>query len=200
MVPGAGLPSTRASGHHYLPTRNVEDVPREVGHHGGHRFGKMGYSAPMPCGKVHLTLELATLPGWVALGAVLGGDRSSLLVFTGAYVAASLFLSPDLDLAHSGASRRWQGARFLWRPYAVLFRHRGLSHSPLAGPVTRLLYLAVLAGVGWALLHAVAGVPLPRAAPWGAAVPAVTGVFLPQLLHVGLDRIASLAKRLLRRR
>lgn len=154
---------------------------------------------PMPRGAVHLAFELGTLPGWVGLGAVLGGERVSLLVFTGAYVAASLFLSPDLDLAHSAASRRWRGARFLWRPYAALFRHRGLSHAPLAGPLTRLLYLAVLGAMGWALLHGVARVPFPRAVPWGSALPLLGGLFLPQLLHVALDRGVTAGRRALRR-
>jgi uncharacterized metal-binding protein len=153
----------------------------------------------MPRGTVHLAIELGTLPAWVVAGGALGVARASLVLFAGSYVGASLFLSPDLDLARSDASQRWRAARFLWLPYAALFRHRGISHSPLLGPLTRLLYLVVLGGLGWGLLHAVAGVPFPRAIPWESALPVLVGLYLPQLLHVLLDRVVTSGKRVFRR-
>ncbi|MEW6216100.1 MAG: DUF2227 family putative metal-binding protein [Candidatus Bipolaricaulota bacterium] len=149
----------------------------------------------MPQGRTHLAFELGTLPGWVALGVVLHAGRTSLVFFTGAYVMASLFLSPDLDLAKSDASRRWRRARFLWRPYAAFFRHRGISHSPLFGPLTRILYLAVLGAALWAILHMVVDVPFPQVVPWESALPVLAGLYLPHLLHVALDRTVSLGKR-----
>jgi uncharacterized metal-binding protein len=153
----------------------------------------------MPRGKAHLAFELGTLPGWVALGAAVGAGRTPLLFFTGGYIVGSLFLSPDLDLVQSDASRRWRGARFLWRPYAALFRHRGISHSLFLGPLTRVLYLAALGGLGWGLLHVVGGVPFPQAIPWGSPLPVLGGLYLPQLLHVALDRTVTFGKRILRR-
>lgn len=153
------------------------------------------YSAVMPNGTVHLALELGTLPAWVVTGAVLGVGRSSLIWFAGAYVGASLFLSPDLDLVRSDASRRWRAARYLWFPYAVLFRHRGVSHSLVLGPLTRLLYLGAVAGAAWGLLHVVAGVPFPRTVPWSHALPALSGAFSPQLLHIALDRAVTRLRR-----
>ncbi len=83
----------------------------------------------------------------------------------------------------------------MWRPYAALFRHRGISHSPFWGPLTRLLYLGTLGGVGWAILHGVVGIPFPRAFPWDSALPVLGGVWLPQLLHVALDQVVTLGKR-----
>lgn len=148
----------------------------------------------MPGGNVHLAVEMGSLPAWVLAGGALGAERATLLWFAGAYVGASLFLSPDLDLATSRAAQRWRGARALWRPYAALFRHRGISHSPLLGPLTRLVYLALLGGIGWGILHAVAGVPFPRSFPWGSLLPVLIGLYLPQLLHIALDRLATSAK------
>jgi len=149
----------------------------------------------MPRGRVHLVFELGTLPAWVVAGAALGIGRASLVFFAGAYVGASLLLSPDLDLARSDASRRWRAARYLWLPYAALFRHRGISHSPLLGPLTRLLYLSVVGGSAWALLHVVANVPFPRTFPRDSVFPVLIGVFSPQLLHVILDRGVTRARR-----
>ncbi|MFH1609432.1 MAG: DUF2227 family putative metal-binding protein [Candidatus Bipolaricaulota bacterium] len=149
----------------------------------------------MPQGRVHLAFELGTLPAWVVAGAALGVGRTSLAFFAGAYVGASLFLSPDLDLARSDASRRWRAARYLWLPYAALFRHRGISHSPVLGPLTRLLYLSVVGGAAWALLHVAAAVPFPRTFPRDSVFPVLVGVLSPQLLHVVLDRGVTRVRR-----
>lgn len=142
----------------------------------------------MPSGKVHLACELGTLPVWAAIGGTLGVERTPLVLFTAAYVGASLFLSPDLDLVHTDAARRWRAARFLWAPYAALFRHRGVSHSPVFGPLTRLAYLVVVGGAVWTVLHVVAGVPFPSSFPRDSVLPVLVGIYLPQLLHVLLDR------------
>ncbi len=149
----------------------------------------------MPCGRIHLAVELSTLPVWVAVGATLGAGRSSLVLFAGAYVGASLFLSPDLDLVRSDVAHRWRAARYLWRPYAALFRHRGISHAPLLGPLTRLLYLGLLSGVAWAAVHIVARVPAPGVPPWEAVWPALVGVISPQFLHIALDRAVTGVRR-----
>ncbi len=149
----------------------------------------------MPQGRTHLAFELGTLPGWVAAGAALHVERAPLVFFTGAYVVASLFLSPDLDLTRSDPSRRWRRARFLWRPYALLFRHRGMSHSPLLGPLTRILYLAAVGAALGTVLHLTLGVPFPRSVPGESVLPVLAGLYLPHLLHVFLDRTFSLGKR-----
>lgn len=149
----------------------------------------------MPHGKVHVAFELGTLPAWVALGAVLDVGRTSLVFFSGAYVAASLFLSPDLDLAESDVARRWRGARFLWRPYALLFRHRGISHSLVFGPLTRLLYLALIGGAVGVVLHVVTGISFPYTFSLDLVLPVLVGVFAPQVLHVTLDQAVTRVRR-----
>ena len=152
--------------------------------------------SPMPSGRVHLTVELALLPGWVAAGAWLGVGERELTAFTLSYTCASLLLSPDLDLARSAPARRWGALRILWTPYALLFRHRGLSHSLLLGPLTRLLYLGGLAALTLLALHYLAGVPLPHQVPGWLPGPVLAGVYLSHFLHVGLDRLADLKRRL----
>jgi|Deesub1362B_J571_1020462.scaffolds.fasta_scaffold05699_2 uncharacterized metal-binding protein len=149
----------------------------------------------MPSGKVHLGFELLTLPGWVAGGVALGVPEGALVTFSLAYAAASLLLSPDLDLARSGPARRWGALRWLWLPYAWLFRHRGLSHSPLWGPLTRLLYLAALALLLFLPFHLALKVPFPHRFPSRLLAPGLAGVYLAHLLHVGLDWVAGLLPR-----
>ena len=145
----------------------------------------------MPSGKVHLIVELTLLPGWAAAGALIGLPRPTLTAFALSYTCASLLLSPDLDLARSAPARRWGPMRLLWAPYALLFRHRGLSHSLFWGPLTRLLYLGVLGLLIFLPLHGWLGIPFPQAFPAQVLVPVLAGVYLSHLLHVGLDGVSS---------
>lgn len=141
----------------------------------------------MPKDPHHRAWELALLP-LVLLGAYRLGLRTELLPLAGAYLAGSLFLSPDLDLYHSRPARRWGILRVLWWPYARLFRHRGLSHHLVLGPLTRLLYLGgilVLLGVGLRYL----GVQVPRF-PGNWVGPVLLGLWLPQLFHILLDLLS----------
>ncbi len=140
----------------------------------------------MPHASRHLAWELGLLPPALLLAYRLG-LREELLPLGLGYLGGSLFLSPDLDLYASRATRRWGILRLLWWPYARLFRHRGISHHPLWGPLTRLLYLGavlVLFGLG---LHFL-GLRLPQF-PRAWVGPALLGLWLPQLLHVLLDRL-----------
>ncbi len=162
----------------------------------------------MPSGRTHLLTELALLPplaaGYVLL---LRPSLAEGAAFVGAYLFSSLLLSPDLDLRRNDARRRWGPLGFLWGPYAKLFKHRGLSHSLLWGPLTRLLYLTVVLG-GVALALVASGLmPPPTLTPAfplslnGRLVLAVlVGLYLPNGLHVLLDRVMSAARRRRRRR
>ncbi|MBC7318518.1 DUF2227 family putative metal-binding protein [Candidatus Bipolaricaulota bacterium] len=153
---------------------------------------KQDENGVVPRASVHLAAELAFLPAVLLSGHLLG-LRRELLPLTLAYLAGSLFLSPDLDLPQSRPARRWGFLRFLWWPYSRVFRHRGLSHHPLLGPLFRFLYLGgVLILVG--LLLRGLGLSLPRF-PLSWLLPTVVGLWLPQLLHVLVDRL-----RLVRRR
>lgn len=146
----------------------------------------------MPGGRTHLRFELATLPLWTIGGAVLGVPWGELVVFTLSYVGASLLLSPDVDLVDSVPARRWGALRVLWLPYARIFRHRGLSHSLLLGPVTRVLYLGLLAFSAWIALYLSLGIRIGWHWPPPRTVAAMaSGVYLSNFLHVSLDRLAS---------
>ena len=150
----------------------------------------------MPSGSTHLKFEIATLPIWTFGGAILGVPWEELVIFTLSYVAASLFLSPDLDLERSDTARRWGALRILWIPYSKVFKHRGLSHSILFGPLTRVLYLAALGAAAWGILYLLFGIRggwrMPKLSYAGAAL---AGVYLSNFLHVALDHVVSYWKR-----
>lgn len=132
---------------------------------------------------MHLALELAFLPFLLLVGYLLDLGKALFPLALG-YLLGSLFLSPDLDLAQSRAARRWGILRFIWRPYALLFPHRGLSHHPVFGPLSRFLYLGlVLSPLGLAL-----GFPWPEF-PLSWLLPLLVGLWLPQLLHILADRL-----------
>jgi uncharacterized metal-binding protein len=63
------------------------------------------------------------------------------LIFASSFVLATFLLSPDLDLFHSSPSKNWGYMKAIWWPYSKIFKHRGLSHTPILGTWTRLGYI-----------------------------------------------------------
>jgi uncharacterized metal-binding protein len=124
----------------------------------------------VPSGKVHNLINslsfigivgsygYAHAAGWVRL------EPTALLTFSGAFLAGTFMLSPDLDLAEQNvdSKRNWGFLGFLWIPYGMMFSHRGLSHTWIVGPLTRVLYLGVLLAVPiWFLRQPVLETELP---------------------------------------
>lgn len=112
------------------------------------------------------------------------------LGFLGAYLVGTLYLSPDIDQAATGYSRslnRWSLLRLLWVPYGLMFPHRGTSHTYLLGPLSRLVYLWLLAFPILAVLGFKFGLLVPlRDLPW---VGIAAGYFLSQWAHLVLDGV-----------
>lgn len=72
-------------------------------------------------------------------------DIEYVFVFTGAYFYGTLFMNPDLDLAHQIKLFSVRGFLTLpFRSYSKIFRHRGISHSIPWGTVTRVLWLMMI--------------------------------------------------------
>ena len=126
-----------------------------------------------------------------------GIGPNEMAAFSGAYLFSSFFLSPDLDLARSRASRRWGLGRVLWLPYSALFRHRRLSHHLVWGPLTRILYLGgfvLAAAFGIAL---VTNVELAGLAAWPPSLllSVFCGLYFPNQIHILVDRFWSMLTR-----
>ncbi len=99
--------------------------------------------------RFNLFLALPTLLGisWV----VAHPTFQMLLLFSAVFAYATFFFNPDLDLAARIKLFSLRGILTLpFRVYSMIFRHRGISHHPLFGTLTRLvwfggLFYAVLA-------------------------------------------------------
>ena len=154
----------------------------------------------MPRGDVHDSVSglalyvqyLASRP--LVHSGVLGED--AVVAYMTGFVVGAFLITPDLDMAGDKPVRPlryWGPLAVVWWPYGRLFKHRGLSHTWVLGPLTRLAYLLLLllAGPGWALFFleklgwiAWKGSPLPPAL--GASI---FGYFVGQWLHLTLDAI-----------
>lgn len=115
----------------------------------------------MPGGHTHLILNLIAYTGAVAQVAHSGGlpnwltTDAAILVSAG-YIFDSLFCTPDLDVPEGSMNQYRARKRFgwfgtiysaYWEDYARFrlfgreIRHRGISHVPILGTLTRWLYL-----------------------------------------------------------
>lgn len=81
-------------------------------------------------------------------------------VYTGvvlaSYTAGWVWFSPDIDLAQSLPSKRWGWLSGFWKYYRQASGHRGFSHLPIIGTLSRMLYLGFVV----ALIYALAGYDL----------------------------------------
>jgi uncharacterized metal-binding protein len=153
----------------------------------------------MPSGRTHEAINLTLLGLGGAFYLAQGGspEEPRALAFLLGYLASTFLLSPDLDLAEKGvrAQGRWGVLGALWRPYGWLFRHRGLSHTWILGPLTRLGYLLLLLFLLYGLLKGVAAFmgaslalalpPLPKE----VLLCGLLGYYLSQWLHLVADGI-----------
>lgn len=88
-----------------------------------------------------LALPLLLAMGWYLFNL----SVKELALFTGAFAYATLWMSPDSDVAYQVKLFSFRGLMTLpFRPYAYLFKHRGLSHKPVIGTATRLLWVLLL--------------------------------------------------------
>lgn len=63
-------------------------------------------------------------------------------LFSGSFLLSTLILNPDLDISHSVKLFSLRGLLTLpFRPYSYIFSHRGISHYPIIGTCTRIVYI-----------------------------------------------------------
>ena len=90
---------------------------------------------------------------WLVTQDVLACLETGLLMFCGMLIGR--YVEPDLDMPQTTRSERklilnslfmgyvW---RLYWFPYARIMPHRGLSHVPILGTLTRVFWLSPLIG------------------------------------------------------
>lgn len=124
------------------------------------------------------------IPAWVTGPVVVG------------CLIGTVWLSPDLDLHHSKPSQRWGIFQPLWKKYAKKSKHRGLSHMPIIGNMTRVFYfLTRFLGLPLAGLIALC-INYPQIIIH--LVLLVCGIEVYCISHIMSDHISSLWKRLSR--
>ncbi|MBX7066097.1 MAG: metal-binding protein [Parachlamydiales bacterium] len=138
----------------------------------------------MPAYRTHVAVNLVLgLP--IALAALkysVPFTPQELFSFSAAFLYGTLFLHPDLDIAYKIKLFSLKGLLTLpFRPYSYLFRHRGISHMPIVGTLTRVLWLGFFFWLvfGWTLP------PL-----WFA----LGGLATADLFHILLDKTSLYSK------
>lgn len=153
----------------------------------------------MPSGRTHLVIEAGILSAFAVAGTVLVREGSlpteSLLAFLGGFAFSMVFLTPDLDLVRSRPTRRWGRLSILWWPYAKIFRHRGVSHHIVWGPLTRIAYLTVLAAAAAVGISALLGRPVSFGEPHANVWAILAGVYVPNVTHTVVDAVATSHRR-----
>jgi uncharacterized metal-binding protein len=165
----------------------------------------------VPNGRTHEAINLTFFAG-LAAGYAYARSRGmtaeleqlvspqSVTLFSISYLVGTFLVTPDLDLAENSvrAKSNWGLLGLLWIPYGALFSHRGLSHTWIVGPLTRLLYMVVVA----LALSYVASVIAPffgysfsirtqLVNNWQElAIGALAGYYVSQWLHLIADGIA----------
>ena len=171
---------------------------------------QIAYDKPVASGRIHENVNLVALGFLITayfIARVLGqahslDDALPRVARTGfllSYLVGTFLVTPDLDLAKNSvrAKSHWGILGLLWVPYGKLFRHRGLSHSWVVGPLTRLLYMGLITSVFIVIVMALSsyfGFELRIAGRLSEScellsLGALSGYFLSQWLHLLADGI-----------
>lgn len=98
----------------------------------------------MASGRTHRFVTALVTPLPVLLVRELSGS-AVLALAAGVGCLTGLWLTPDLD--------QQSHAPFFWQGYARLFKHRGISHWPVVGTITRVVYLGWPCYILWGILE-----------------------------------------------
>jgi uncharacterized metal-binding protein len=115
-----------------------------------------------------------------------------LFIFAGAFVYTTFFMNPDLDLVHKIKLFSLRGLFSLpFRAYSTIFKHRGISHLPLLGSLTRLVWLLGIALLIFFLIYQTLPSKAGLAYYWSHYkcffIYGFAGVVLADLCHLLLD-------------
>ena len=166
----------------------------------------------MPSGRTHDAINLTSF-GIIAAGYAYARAQGivtdshplftpqAFTLFSLSFLAGTFLVTPDLDLAEGNvqAKRNWGLLGLLWVPYGRMFKHRGLSHSWFIGPLTRLVYMAVVAFAMLSIAQIVApyfgysfSIRAEFVENWRELLlGALAGYYLSQWIHLVADSFVS---------
>ncbi len=102
----------------------------------------------MPKYSTHTTFNLSLSFPLILTGLYLyiHPTNSQLGIFSIAFIYTTLFMNPDMDVAHKIKRSSLRGVLSLpFIGYAKVFKHRGISHTLILGSITRVLWLCTVA-------------------------------------------------------
>jgi uncharacterized metal-binding protein len=142
----------------------------------------------MPSYRTHININLSLgLPlSIAALKYTAACSLFDMFCFAIAFCYGTFLLHPDLDLARNIRLFSLKGILTLpFRPYSYFFRHRGISHLPVIGTLTRVLWLLGCLYFAFFLLDKA----IPHLHFWNQPLVwfGVAGLAVADLLHVFLD-------------
>lgn len=160
----------------------------------------------MASGRVHDIINYSTLTTMVGVYALLHTNfdfylsSKNIIGFSISYLIGTLWITPDLDLSEhrfgARVKKRWGKLGWLWKPYGKMFKHRGISHTWILGPMTRLIYLfALMLIIGypmlWGLAYIGIYITLPEKIIGGdqLSLAIILGYYFSQWLHLVADGI-----------
>ncbi len=157
----------------------------------------------MPSGKTHDRVNIVStaILGYFAYSRGMGLDE--VVAFCLGSLVATFWFSPDLDLSYSKPVKRWGRLSFIWRPYSLIVPHRGISHVPVLGILTRFGYIFVIFLFFWFLIAGTLynlGLSPPQLKPLSIFknpyfIPFLLGILFADTLHIVLDWVWSSLKR-----
>lgn len=164
----------------------------------------------VPNGRTHESINLVTFAG-IATGYAYARaqgltsefdtlfSQQSVTLFSLSFMIGTFLITPDLDLAENNvrAKDNWGLFGLLWVPYGSMFKHRGLSHTWFVGPLTRLIYMMMLALAGSWLVTQLSpyfgysfSIRTQLAENWQElSLGALAGYYLSQWLHLIADGV-----------
>lgn len=142
----------------------------------------------MSSGKAHD--KVCTFVGCGMAALTVAAYGADCIPFIAGYAAGTIWLSPDIDLAHSLPSKRLGFLSVLWWPYRKASRHRGFSHLPIIGTLSRVVYAAILGAIGAIALLALGFPPIDITSNtiWFIIL-ASLGMELSAWIHLFLDYV-----------
>lgn len=144
----------------------------------------------MPSYRTHVSVNLFIgLPlSLAALKYTVQSTPIDMASFALIFAYGTLFLHPDMDLARNIRLFSLKGLLTLpFRPYSYIFRHRGISHLPLIGTLTRVVWLAGFFAILFFLLR----INQPDLNQWDESYTwfGLGGLAVADLCHVLLDKL-----------
>ena len=145
----------------------------------------------MASGKVHARVAVGVMCVTAAVSPYIA---QSISVYAAGGAAAGAvagwLVTPDADIPHRTHDERRMIRRLgfagrlwvaYWAPYGQLFTHRGISHVPFLGTLTRALYAL------WWLPFVVDALPVPVPVPVPFVVAMLAAWCVQDLAHIAAD-------------